>query len=52
MASNTKETWNRRLNRRRKAGRKRKNQDSRHSTPSMTELFSAMGEPGKAAPKK
>lgn len=32
-------------------GRKRKNQESRHSTPSAAELFSGLGEPGKPAPK-
>jgi hypothetical protein len=51
MASNTRETWKRRLRRRAKAGRKRKNQDSRNSTPSSTELFAALGKPGEAAPK-
>ena len=52
MASNTRETWKRRLRRKAKAGRKRKNQDSRHSTPSSTELFAGMGEPGKPAPRQ
>ena len=51
MASNTRETWKRRLARRAKAGRKRKNQDARHSTPSNDLLFAGMGEPGQAAPK-
>lgn len=51
MASNTRETWKRRLARRAKAGRKRKNQDARHSTPSSAELFAGFGEPGQAAPK-
>ncbi len=51
MASNTRETWKRRLARRAKAGRKRKNQDARHSTPSNDQLFAGMGEPGQAAPK-
>ena len=51
MASNTRETWKRRLARRAKAGRKRKNQDARHSTPSSEQLFAGMGEPGQAAPK-
>jgi transposase-like protein len=46
MASNTRETWKRRLRRRAKAGRKRKNQDSRNSTPSGEELFAGMGKPG------
>jgi hypothetical protein len=51
MASNTRETWKRRLARRAKAGRKRKNQDARHSTPSNALLFAGMGEPGQPAPK-
>jgi hypothetical protein len=51
MASNTRETWKRRLARRAKAGRKRKNQEARHSTPSSDQLFAGMGEPGQAAPK-
>jgi hypothetical protein len=51
MASNTRETWKRRLRRKAKAGRKRKNQDSRHSTPSSAELFAGLGEPGQPAPQ-
>jgi hypothetical protein len=51
MASNTRETWKRRLRRRARAGRKRKNRDSRSSTPSAEELFAGMGKPGEAAPK-
>jgi hypothetical protein len=51
MASNTRETWKRRLRRKARAGRKRKNQESRHSTPSAADLFAGMGEPGKPAPK-
>ena len=50
MASNTRETWKRRTARKAKAGRKRKNQEARHSTPSAADLFSGMGEPGQAAP--
>jgi len=46
MASNTRETWKRRLRRKHRAGRKRKNQDSRHSTPSAADLFAGMGKPG------
>lgn len=49
MASNTRETWKRRLRRKAKAGRKRKNQEARKSTPSAVELFAGMGEPGQAA---
>jgi hypothetical protein len=51
MASNTRETWKKRLRRKAKAGRKRKNQEGRHSTPSSAQLFAGMGEPGQAAPK-
>lgn len=51
MASNTRETWKKRLRRKAKAGRKRKNQESRHSTPSSAQLFAGMGEPGQPAPK-
>jgi hypothetical protein len=57
MASNTMATWHKRTRRHKNAGRKRKNADARHSTPSATELFAGMGEPGKpatggAAPKR
>jgi hypothetical protein len=51
MASNTRETWKRRLRRKARAGRKRKNQESRHSTPSSDELFAGMGKPGQAIAK-
>lgn len=51
MASNTRETWKRRLRRRAKAGRKRKNQDSRRSTPTADELFAGLGKPGEPAGK-
>ncbi len=50
MASNTTATWNKRKWRHQKAGRKRKNQDARHSTPSMDELFAGCGEPGHPPP--
>ena len=50
MASRTKKTWNRRERKRANAGRKRKSVQARKSTPSETELFAALGEPGKAAP--
>jgi hypothetical protein len=50
MASNTQATWNRRKQRHQNAGRKRKNIESRHSTPSEAELFAACGEPGKPVP--
>lgn len=52
MASNTRETWKRRLRRRAKMGRKRKNYDSRQSTPSEKQLFAGVGAPGEPAPKK
>jgi hypothetical protein len=51
MASNTRETWKRRTRRRHKAGRKRKNQDARRSTPSAADLFADCGQPGQPAPK-
>jgi hypothetical protein len=51
MASNTRETWKRRLRRKHRAGRKRKNQQARNSTPSSTELFAGMGKPGEPVPK-
>jgi hypothetical protein len=51
MASNTMATWNRRKRKQKNNGRKRKNQDSRHSTPSATDLFAGFGEPGQPAPK-
>jgi hypothetical protein len=50
MASNTMATWNRRKRKHKNQGRKRKNAESRGSTPSATELFAALGEPGKPAP--
>jgi hypothetical protein len=50
MASNTMATWNRRKRKHKNQGRKRKNGEARHSTPSATELFAALGEPGKPAP--
>lgn len=51
MASNTMATWHKRTRAHRNMGRKRKNQDARHSTPSAAELFAGLGEPGQAAPK-
>lgn len=47
MASNTMATWNRRKRTHKRMGRKRKNQEARHSTPTMADLFAACGEPGK-----
>jgi hypothetical protein len=51
MASNTRETWKRRLRRKHRAGRKRKNQEARSSTPSDAALFAGMGKPGEAITK-
>jgi len=51
MASNTMATWHKRTQKKRGAGRKRKNAQARHSTASYTELFAALGESGKQAPK-
>jgi hypothetical protein len=51
MASNSRQTWKKRLRRHSNAGRKRKNKESRHSTLAAAELFAGMGEPGKPAPK-
>ena len=50
MASRTKKTWSRRERRRANAGHKRKARAARKSTLSETELFAALGEPGKPAP--
>jgi hypothetical protein len=52
MASNTMATWNKRKRTHKNIGRKRKNKDARHSTPSAQELFTALGEPGKPAPAR
>jgi hypothetical protein len=52
MASNSRQTWKKRLRRHSNAGRKRKNKESRHSTPAAAELFAGLGEPGKPAPKR
>jgi hypothetical protein len=51
MASNSRQTWKKRTRRHSNAGRKRKNKESRHSTPSEAELFAGLGEAGKLAPK-
>ncbi len=50
MASNTTQTRTRRRLRRRKAGRARKNQLGRRSTPTYGELFAGLGEPGQPTP--
>jgi hypothetical protein len=52
MASNTMATWHKRTRAHSNMGRKRKNADARHSTPSAAELFAGFGEPGKPAPTK
>jgi hypothetical protein len=52
MASNSRQTWKKRLRRHANAGRKRKNKESRRSTLSEAELFVGLGEPGKPAPKR
>ena len=49
MASNTMATWHKRVRAHVNMGRKRKNADARHSTPSYAELFAGLGEPGKPA---
>lgn len=51
MASNTASSENRRKNRHKNMGRKRKNAEGRKSTKTDAELFAALGEPGKPAPK-
>jgi hypothetical protein len=52
MASNTKATSVKRKNKHEKAGRRRKNKLARHSTPAASDLFAALGEPGKPAPRR
>ena len=42
MASNTKASENKRKRRHKNMGRKRKNQESKKSTPSAAELFAAL----------
>jgi hypothetical protein len=51
MASRTASTSNRRKNKHKAAGRRRKNALARKSTQSAVELFAGFGEPGKPAPK-
>ncbi len=50
MASNTMATWHKRTRSHKNMGRKRKNKEARHSTPSASELFAGFGEPGQPAP--
>jgi hypothetical protein len=52
MASNTKATTVKRKNKHEKAGRRRKNAQAKKSTVSKVELFAALGEPGKPAPRR
>lgn len=51
MASNTSATRVKRNNKHEKQGRRRKNKLAKKSTASSSELFAALGEPGKAAPR-
>jgi hypothetical protein len=48
MASNTAQTWKRRDQNHKNAGRKRKRKESKKSTLSSAELFAGLGAPGKA----
>ena len=50
MASHTKITKAKRKSRRQRAGRRRKNEMARASTPSAVDQFAGFGEPGKPAP--
>jgi hypothetical protein len=50
MASNTKKSENKRRRRHRNAGKARKSQLGKHSTPSDAELFAGCGEPGQPTP--
>ena len=50
MASNTTASTNKRARAHTNMGRKRKNRDSRKSTPTAAELFAGCGDPGKPAP--
>ena len=49
MASNTMASWHKRKRAHKNMGRKRKNAEARHSTPSADDLFAGMGEPGQPA---
>jgi hypothetical protein len=51
MASATAATRVKRKNKHEKQGRRRKNRLARRSTVTAVELFAALGEPGKPAPK-
>lgn len=52
MASNTSASRVKRRNKHQKAGRRRKNALARKSTAPTSELFAALGEPGKPAPRR
>lgn len=52
MASRTAATRVKRKNKHEKAGRRRKNRLAKKSTASNADLFAALGEPGKPAPRK
>jgi hypothetical protein len=52
MSSNTAVSENRRKRRHELSGKRRKKRESKKSTPSYTELFAGLGEPGKPAPAK
>ena len=47
MASNTRQTWKRRVRRHTNMGKKRKAAESRKSTLSAAELFAGLGQPEK-----
>ena len=51
MASRTAASSVKRKNKHEKAGRRRKNRLAKKSTESAAELFDALGEPGKPAPR-
>jgi hypothetical protein len=52
VASRTAVSENRRKQKHRASGRRRKNAAARRSTKTAAELFAALGEPGQPAPKK
>lgn len=52
MASRTAATRVKRKNKHEKAGRRRKNKLAKQSTASTVDLFAALGEPGKPAPRR
>lgn len=52
MASNTRITWKRRVRKQSNNGKKRKQRDAKHSTPSAEVLFAALGAPGQPAPRR